>query len=176
MLDPESNYEIFPVRGEFAVFSNKGEGLKTNGLNIYPTPCGIWPNGEKASVSLSEFKELYKQKKVIKTVGVHLTPTFDLEGNISNEVIIGPAQVGNIDREDFRSKYTEKDYLDSVKSFFPNLRLEDIRLHQTGIQAKLKDHSDFVINKGKNYINLIGIDSPGLTSCLAIAKYVKKLL
>ena len=44
---------------------------------------------------------------------------------------------------------------------------------------KLKDYYDFIIEKDKKFpglINLIGIDSPGLTSSLAIAKYVKELL
>ena len=39
--------------------------------------------------------------------------------------------------------------------------------------------NDFLIKEKENYprfINLIGIDSPGLTSSLAIANYVKKLL
>ena len=66
-----------------------------------------------------------------------------------------------------------------VDSFFPNLRLEDISLHQAGIRAKLKDYYDFIIERDKkhpNCINLIGIDSPGLTSSLAIAKYVSKML
>ncbi len=40
---------------------------------------------------------------------------------------------------------------------------------------------DFIINNEaklgfKNFINLIGIESPGLTSCLAISKYVVSVL
>ncbi|MBL7108385.1 MAG: NAD(P)/FAD-dependent oxidoreductase, partial [Candidatus Cloacimonetes bacterium] len=40
---------------------------------------------------------------------------------------------------------------------------------------------DFVIsnekNKGfPNFINLIGIESPGLTCCLSIAEYVEKII
>jgi len=57
--------------------------------------------------------------------------------------------------------------------------LEDIGLHQAGIRAKLKDYYDFIIERDSeypNFINLVGIDSPGLTASLAIAKYVKELL
>ena len=37
---------------------------------------------------------------------------------------------------------------------------------------------DFYIHNesGKNFINLIGIDSPGLTSSLAIAQYVESII
>jgi L-2-hydroxyglutarate oxidase LhgO len=41
-----------------------------------------------------------------------------------------------------------------------------------GLQARLKGYPDFVIKADSarsNFISLLGIDSPGLTSCLAIA-------
>ncbi len=53
--------------------------------------------------------------------------------------------------------------------------MEDVELHQAGIMASLKGHADWVIEADRNYrqvINLIGIDSPGLTACLSIAEYV----
>ena len=68
---------------------------------------------------------------------------------------------------------------DDYKDIITNLKIEDISYHQVGIRAKLEKHYDFVIEKDKRYpgcINLIGIDSPGLTSSLAIARHVKKLL
>lgn len=42
-----------------------------------------------------------------------------------------------------------------------------------------KNHSDYIIKQDRNhgrFINLIGIDSPGLTSCLALGRYVKAML
>jgi hypothetical protein len=66
-----------------------------------------------------------------------------------------------------------------VHPFFPNLKSEDISLHQTGIQAKLMNQFDWVIEPDEKYpkcIQLIGIDSPGLTGCLAIGRYVGELL
>ncbi len=66
-----------------------------------------------------------------------------------------------------------------IIAIFTNFKLGDISLNQTGISARLKDHYDFIIERDKKYpglVNLIGIDSPGLTSSLAIAKYVKGLL
>ena len=98
---------------------------------------------------------------------------------ISDTVTMGPAYVGNIGRRDYSQARSEKYYFDKIKSFFPNLSLGDISLHQAGINAKIKGHVDFVIERDSRYpncINLLGIDSPGLTSSLAIAKYVRELL
>jgi L-2-hydroxyglutarate oxidase LhgO len=65
-----------------------------------------------------------------------------------------------------------------VKPFFPALREEHLIWHQAGVQARLKDHPDFVISPDPQYprfINLLGIDSPGLTASLAIARRVKRI-
>ena len=51
--------------------------------------------------------------------------------------------------------------------------------HQTGIQVRLAGYQDWVIEYSKDErrcLNLLGIDSPGLTVSLAIARRVKKLL
>ena len=43
---------------------------------------------------------------------------------------------------------------------------------------KINSNEDFYIKKIKdnNWINLFGIESPGLTSALSIAKYVKRMI
>ncbi len=98
---------------------------------------------------------------------------------VGDTVIIGPAYSKPKDREDYSQTREGKYYLEMIRTFFPNLKLEDISLHQAGIRAKLKDYYDFIIERDSeypNFINLVGIDSPGLTASLAIAKYVKELL
>ena len=64
--------------------------------------------------------------------------------------------------------------------------VDNLELHKdfSGIRPKIKFDgffNDFVIKNEKNngynnFINLIGIDSPGLTSSLAIARYVESLI
>ena len=67
----------------------------------------------------------------------------------------------------------------------PFLELEDLRPDQAGIRPKLQIKGDafrdFIIKEEKekgyaNFINLIGIESPGLTASLAIANYVNELI
>jgi len=176
MVNPQSPYKILPVRGEAAKFyCGRRPEIHMNGLNVYPAPHGFYKkSGDKADVSFSEFRRLFEAGELIKTVGVHLTPTFD-----GDMITISPAQVTVTDKEDYAPTRPEQYYLNRVQGFFPNLRLEDISLHQTGIQANLKNQYDFVIERDSvhpNCINLVGISSPGLTSCLAIAQEVTKIL
>ncbi|GAG58362.1 unnamed protein product [marine sediment metagenome] len=151
-------------------------------MNGYPVPHGYLPSGEKLEVSFKEFQRLFKEGKVIKSVGVHLAPTFNIIENkyeVGETVTIGPAYAGPDGKEDYKHTRHEEYYLNMVKPFFPNLKLEDIGLHQVGLRARLKDYYDFVIEKDSkfpNCVNIIGIDSPGLTASLAIAKYVKELI
>ena len=63
--------------------------------------------------------------------------------------------------------------------FFPDLKEEDLELHQVGIQARLVGHQDWVIEFSQadgRWLNLLGVDSPGLTGCLAIAGMVRRML
>ena len=183
IFDNSSTYEIDPIKGEAAKFyKSKRTDTLLNKMNVYPVPFGYLPDGERLNVPFKEFQKLYNAGKVNKSVGVHLTPTMDAKGGnyfIGDTVTIGPAYSKPDGKEDYKPTRDEKYFLNMVKPFFPNLRLQDISLHQTGIRAKLKGYTDFVIerdNKYPNFINLIGIDSPGLTSSLAIAKYVKQML
>jgi L-2-hydroxyglutarate oxidase LhgO len=183
-INPECPYEIFPVRGEIAKFyKSPRQEIFHAGMNLYPVPHALNATGKKLIIPFDEFQKLFKAKKVLKTVGAHLTPTFDLvDGRyeIGNTVTIGPATKSVTNKEDNSSDlYQSEYYYDQVHSFFPNLKVEDISLHQAGVQAKLKNQFDWVIEpdvKHPKCIQLIGIDSPGLTACRAIARYVERLL
>ena len=183
MLNSGSPYEMNPIKGESAKFyRTKREDISINGLNIYPVPFGYRPDGQRLNVHFSQFQKLYHEGKINKSVGVHLTPTLDIKGSnysIGDTVTIGPAYSKPDGKEDYKPTRDEKYFLNMINPLFPYLKLEDIGLHQTGIRAKLKGRNDFVIERDPKYqncVNLIGIDSPGLTSSLAIAKYVKQLL
>ncbi len=112
-------------------------------------------------------------------LGIHITP--DLAGGLR----VGPdaKYVAEIDYD-----IDEKDkeiFCDSVRKFLPGLRQEDMIPDTAGIRPRLKGERDgfrdFIIRNESeqgfpNFVNLIGIDSPGLTSCLAIAELVVKEL
>ncbi|MCK9266579.1 NAD(P)/FAD-dependent oxidoreductase [bacterium] len=68
-----------------------------------------------------------------------------------------------------------------IKKYLPNFNIEHLVPEMYGIRAKLQSPKDcfkdfFIQEELQNFINLVGIESPGLTSCLSIAKYVKSLV
>jgi L-2-hydroxyglutarate oxidase LhgO len=184
MVNPDSPYRIRPIRGEWARF-NKGRRpeLDVGERSIYPAPYGVDnATGERARVPYPEYRRLLAMGRVTKTIGIHLSPTFDLAGNeyaIGRTVIIGPTYVVGVGKEDYAPTLPAAYYLDKVQPFFPGLRVEDLELHSTGIRAKPEGLTDYVIEcdpRHTNCLNLIGIDSPGLTAALAIARYVRDML
>ncbi|HPC36033.1 MAG TPA: NAD(P)/FAD-dependent oxidoreductase [Candidatus Marinimicrobia bacterium] len=77
------------------------------------------------------------------------------------------------------------EFYDSVKDFLPYIQYADLTPEMAGIRPKLQGPGekfrDFVISEERDkglpgFVNLIGIDSPGLTSAPAIAEYVANLL
>lgn len=80
--------------------------------------------------------------------------------------------------------------LEDIKSYLPGIDTDAVALDYAGIRPKLSRGAgaantgkgafeDFYIRKEEGYegfVNLLGIESPGLTSSLAIAEYVEQLL
>jgi L-2-hydroxyglutarate oxidase LhgO len=109
-------------------------------------------------------------------LGVHLT--LDLTGRMK----LGPDATYINKVEDYKvdARKSEQFYEAAVK-FLPFIHKEDIVPDMSGIRPKLQGHGesfrDFVISEDlPGFVNLVGIESPGLTASPAIAKYVKKLL
>ncbi|MBM4166009.1 MAG: NAD(P)/FAD-dependent oxidoreductase [Ignavibacteria bacterium] len=76
-------------------------------------------------------------------------------------------------------------FASAIQRMFPSITVEDLSPDMSGIRPKLQKKGDamkdFIIvnekEKGFNgFINLIGIESPGLTASPAIARYVEELL
>jgi glycerol-3-phosphate dehydrogenase len=96
------------------------------------------------------------------SLGVHLTRT------LWGTVLVGPT-----------ADYIEE-FVRRAKALIPEIEVADLQLAYSGIRAKLvpPGHAgiaDFVIERDANVpnaIQLIGIESPGLTSSLAIAEMV----
>jgi L-2-hydroxyglutarate oxidase LhgO len=116
-------------------------------------------------------------------LGTHLT--LDLGGRIK----FGP-DVEWVDSPDDLAVNESRlvQTVNEVKKYLPGLDETQLQPDYAGIRPKLgkqgavahgKGFVDFVIQKEEGYqgwINLLNIESPGLTSCLAIAEEVEKLL
>jgi len=147
-----NKYQLFPCIGEYLILDKSLKHL-INYL-IYPVP-GKYSAG----------------------LGIHLTPTID--GNI----LIGPSDEYIFDRENYATSKNTLDLLFSeAKKWLPHISSNDIINTYAGIRTKTKEakekgFGDYIISEDKNnFINLIGIESPGLTSAPSIAKYISKLV
>ncbi|KAI5785065.1 NAD dehydrogenase [Peziza echinospora] len=113
-------------------------------------------------------------------LGTHLT--LDMAGRMR----FGPDVEWTDDPEDLKpSEGRVEEAVKSISEYLPGITREDIVPDYCGMRIKLKPKGatfqDFVIEEeSKNgfpgFINLLGIESPGLTSSLAIAEQVEGLL
>jgi len=144
-------FTIYPCRGEYYLL-DKGD-LK---LPVYPVP-----------------------RPGVGGLGVHLTVTVD--GNI----LIGPSADYIDAPEDYSTTEPVLDQLRAeAQKLLPRLNMRTVIGTYAGVRPKLvkkgeANFGDFVIERSqraKHLINLIGIESPGITASLPIAEMVRDIL
>jgi len=146
------DYELYPCRGEYLILDKSCRDLISS--MVYPVP-----------------------PKIAGVLGVHLTPTLD--GNI----LIGPSEEFISDREDTRTtKEKIRQLIEGAKSLLPSIPLNQIIYGFSAVRSKIttpeeKGSRDFIIKEDvENFINMIGMESPGLTSSPAIARLVVRII
>ena len=149
-----AGYQLFYCKGEYFSVGNRKNRLIER--LIYPVP-------QPSSGGL----------------GIHAT--LDLEGRMR----LGP-DAKYVDKIDYGIDESQKGlFYSSVKAFLPFIEIDDLEPEMAGIRPKLQgpgdDFRDFVIRHEQDrglpgFINLIGIESPGLTSAPAIARYVENIV
>lgn len=144
-----SQITIYPCRGEYAELVPSRRSW-VNGL-IYPLPHGSGAG-----------------------LGVHLAKT--VWGNVT----LGPTICYQSRKDDYEEgRLTVDDFVAPARRLLPEITAADLRLGTSGIRAKLHGpgtpFADFLVQRdavNPRVIQAAGIDSPGLTSCLAIAERV----
>ncbi len=148
-----SDYELSFCKGEYY----KSDNVKKMNMLIYPVPS---PDGR----SLGIHNRLFTDGTVVFGPNAYY-----LEKNVIDYSI------------DERHR---DEFLYSL-SLFMKTDISDLYPYDSGIRPKLQKEGekfrDFLIKNEfeaglKNFINLIGIESPGLTSCLAIAEYISEII
>ena len=114
-------------------------------------------------------------------VGLGVHATLDLAGRVR----FGPDTEYVADLEYTVAEERRNAFWRSVRRYLPGVQKQQLHPDTSGIRPKLQGpgepYRDFVITEeGKagypGLINLIGIESPGLTSCIPIARYVSRLV
>ncbi len=111
-------------------------------------------------------------------LGIHLTI------NLQGEVRFGP-NAYYVDELNYKiDELYKPEFLKAINNYI-KIDEDSLHLDDCGIRAKLQEEGgefrDFYIKEESekgfpNFINCIGIESPGLTCCLTIAEEVKKLI
>jgi glycerol-3-phosphate dehydrogenase len=146
-------FKIYPVRGEYAELIPAKRSL-VNSL-VYPLPHAAGHG-----------------------LGVHVTRSTG--GNIW----FGPSVKYQDRKDDYENdRLPVEDFAEAAKQILPMLTVDDLRLSGTGIRPKLhpetESFADFMIKrdtKNPRVVHAAGIESPGLTSCLAVGKMVDSLI
>lgn len=110
-------------------------------------------------------------------LGVHVT--IDVDGGVH----LGPDTEWLDDDAllDYRSDDLRRgDFLAAASRYLPFLEMDDLAPGQVGYRPKLQvaggEQADFLIWRDGGYVHLGGVESPGLTASLAIARHVAGLL
>lgn len=111
-------------------------------------------------------------------LGTHLT--LDMTGRVR----FGPDVEWVDDPNDLRPSAARlQAAIPEIQDYLPGMKADAIDLDYCGVRPKLQStgtgFQDFIIQKEEGYpgfVNLLGIESPGLTSSLAIGEMVEDLL
>lgn len=150
----EIGYRIYPCKGEYFSVSN----LKSAFVSrlIYPPPL-----------------------KELKGLGIHATKSLDGRLRFGPNAIYAETPDYNVNEDHAQEFY------DAVNTYMPFLSETDFLPDMAGIRPKLQapgdPFRDFIVchevERGfEGLINLVGIESPGLTSSLTLAEMVKGLI
>jgi L-2-hydroxyglutarate oxidase LhgO len=109
--------------------------------------------------------------------GIHFSPRPD------GRLFIGPNAIPVADKLDYTSHKTPPgQFIEAVQKFLPVLEEQDLRWSYAGIRpcvvAAGGGKSDFIISMDRAdppLVNLVGIESPGLSASLALARHVVDL-
>ena len=145
-------FKIFPCRGEYAELVPSKRGW-VNAL-VYPLPHASGAG-----------------------LGVHLAKT--VWGNVT----LGPTIHYQDRKDDYEDeRLAIEDFVLPARRLLPDLTVDDLRLGGSGIRAKLHGpearFADFLVQRdaiNPRVIQAAGIDSPGLTSALAIGDLVASI-
>jgi L-2-hydroxyglutarate oxidase LhgO len=146
-------FTIYPCRGEYAEITTAKRSL-VNGL-VYPLPHA---SGQG--------------------LGVHFVRS------TGGQLWLGPTSRYQSRKDDYENdREPLAAFAASARRLIDEVTIDDLRVAGSGIRAKLhpasESFADFLIRRDREnpfLVQAAGIDSPGLTSCLAVGKLVSEIV
>ncbi len=149
-------------------------------INLHSIPKLFMAKGNYLTLTKkSPFSHLIYPVPESGGLGIHVT--IDMSGAVR----FGP-NVEWVNKLSYElNKNIEKKFYESIRNYWPDLKKNNLVPGYAGIRPKVvpKDSlpGDFIISHASNhgipgYIAMYGIESPGLTSSLPIARYVSEIL
>jgi len=143
-------FTIYPCRGEYVELVPSKRSI-VNGL-VYPLPHQH-------------------------SLGVHIVKT------MSDDVWLGPTACFQERKDDYESnRLPVEAFVEPARRLLRGITIDDMRLGGSGIRPKLhppsESFADFLIRRDREnpfVVQAAGIESPGLTSCLAVGRLVAQL-
>ena len=148
-----TKYSIRPLRGEYYELVTSAKG-RLIGRLVYPA---LPPRATGK--------------------GIHFSP------RPNGQLFVGPNEVPVTDKSDYLSQKTPPGvFLEALWKFLPVFDESDLRWAYAGIRPRVmsdqQHKTDFIVSVDREtplLINLIGIESPGLSAALALARHVTDL-
>jgi len=141
------NFKINPIKGEYQLFDKQWGNLVNHIL--FPIPTKL-------------------------SKGILVAPT--VHGNL----LIGPNSYRVKEKDDpATTKAGTEEVCEGARKLVPNLPHQDLINSFAGLRADIEGRNDFIIEASKKirgFINVAGIESPGLSSVPAIAEMVSGIL
>jgi L-2-hydroxyglutarate oxidase LhgO len=186
LLDADKKYYSFTTR-----LVINSAGLTSDKVSEM---AGISDENLKILFCKGEYFRVNPQKNLLIKRLIYPVPHYNLEGigihvtiDMGGRVKLGP-DVNYLKSNVYDYKLTaskQEEFYKSAKKYLPYLKYDDIAPDMAGIRPKIQKPGEpvrdfYIMEESKRgypgFINLIGMESPGLTSSIAIAKYVKSLI
>ena len=113
-------------------------------------------------------------------LGVHLTLGLDGSARLGPDVELVSSKTDFSQPRNLETK--RQSFFEGARTFLPHIQLDQLSYDSCGIRPKLrapheKEDRDFVLSQDlPGWVNLVGIESPGLTSAQSLAQRVAALL